>query len=654
MNNDEYLELCKKANRYSETYYTGKTYSTNKEQPEISDAQFDALIEKIKKYEKTHTPCKNSPTQKVGSDLTKGFKKVVHTHPMLSLSKKLNIKDLGDWLREIQSKIPGAKFVLEYKMDGAGLDLTYKKGILQKVVTRGDGIRGDDITDNAREIDGVLQKLPQKVDIQIRGEVIMPHSTFEKMISNGEDLKNCRASAIGAMRHKNSNDVKRFNLKFYSYYIVSGSNEETQEGDIELLQSLGFKTIRELLPTSDIKKILDYCEKMASKRKALDFDIDGMVIKINKKKNWKKLGESAVNPKWAMAYKFPNEVVTPIIKDVVFQVGRTGIIAPVAIYEPMLLCGTTVERASLHNKRIIDNLGISIGDQVEVIKSGEIIPQVRGIFKKAKRGKEIVFPKECPCCGEKTKFVGAYLYCTNRFCEDQVVGRISHWCSKSNMDIKGVGEETISLLYRHDLVKDVTDLYKLTKKQLLSLDGIQKTSAENILNSIEKSKSAGLGRVISGLGIGNLGSTISEEVAGKFGDIDSLMNCGEEKLKEVDIIGEKRAMQIVKFFNRKSTRKIIESLKKYGIILGERKAIKKSNDLKGKSFCVTGTLSVSRSDIQTRIKENGGMVSSSISSKTNYLISGVGGGSKLSKAEKLGIKIISENDFNKMLKGELK
>jgi len=645
MNNDEYIDLCKKANKYSRVYYT------NKPQPEISDAQFDAIIEKISKHEKTNKPWKNSPTQKVGSDLTKGFKKVVHTHPMLSLSKQLNLKDLDAWLKKVQSKIPGAKFVLEYKMDGAGLDLTYKNGILQKVVTRGDGIRGDDITDNAKEIDGVLQKLPKKIDIQIRGEVIMPHSTFEKMISNGEELKNCRASAIGAMRHKNSNDVKRFNLKFYSYYIVSGSTEETQEGDVKLLQELGFKTVLVLTPTNDIKKILSYCEKMASQRSILDFDIDGMVIKINKKKNWKKLGESAVNPKWAMAYKFPNEVVTPIIKDVIFQVGRTGIIAPVAIYEPMLLCGTTVERASLHNKRIIDNLGISIGDQVEVIKSGEIIPQVRGLFKKAKHGKEILFPKKCPCCGEETKFVGAYLCCTNRFCEDQVVGRISHWCSKSNMDIKGVGEETISLLYKNDLVKDVTDLYRLTKKQLLSLAGIQKKSAENILRGIEKSKTAGLGRVISGLGIGNLGSTISEEIAGKFGNIDSLMNCSEEKLKEVDIIGEKRAMQIVKFFNKKSTRKIIESLKEYGIVLGERKAIKRSDSLKGKSFCVTGTLSVSRSDIQTMIKENGGIVSSSISSKTNYLISGVGGGSKLSKAEKLGVKIISENQFNSMLKG---
>lgn len=639
MTKREYTELCAKANYFSKKYYAGDE--------KISDSKFDAMIEKIKEFEKTHKADKNSPTQKVGEDNAKGFKKVVHEYPMLSLAKVLSLKELKEWLSESESKVGICKYTLEYKMDGCGLSLIYKKGKLFKAVTRGNGIKGDDVTANVITIDGVIKQLPKKIDIEIRGEVIFPKSEFEKAIKRGEELKNCRNTASGALKLHSPKEVAKRHLRFYAYTILKYENDSQVE-DVKMLKSLGFTTVC-LFATKDKEKLIAYCDKYASKRKKLDFDIDGMVIKINLKSKQKRMGATSVNPKFAIAYKFPNEVVNPEIKDVIWQVGKTGAITPVAIYEPMLLCGTTVERANLHNYKIIKELGIAIGDTIAVVKKGEIIPQVKELISKGKCRTKISFPKRCPCCGSKTEFLGEKLYCTNDKCEDKIVGQITSWCSKKNMNIDGVSEATIKSMLDNGLIYDVADLYSLTRKDLLGLDGIKDKSASNILQAIEQSKKAGLSRVISGLCIDTIGNTIAEELAGKFKSLKNLICASEKELSDIDTIGQVKAHNIIKFF--KKNKSLINKLSHIdGMVLGEKESKKISSKLNGKSFCITGTLSLGRTEFQSKIKAYGGKPVSSISKNTDYLIAGVGGGSKLNKAEKLGVAIISESQFNELTK----
>ena len=638
-----YLKMVKKANEMSKAYYAGNDIAT--------DSEFDALVEEIKKYEKKHPDeiVKNSPTQKVGTDSTKGFKKKVHDVPMLSLNKCLNLNELENWIDTTNSKTSSKSvYTLEYKMDGCGLSLIYKNGKLNEATTRGNGIKGDVVTENAKMIDTIPQKIPVKNDIEFRGEVIFPKKEYEKAINRGEDLKNCRSVASGALKLHNPKDVKKRNLAFYGYTVINGNNK-TQEEDIKLLKKCGFQTVCVAI-TNNIKKILSTCDSMATERKKLPFDIDGMVIKVNNKKEQKKLGNSATNPKFAVAYKFPNEEVYPKIKKVKFQVGRTGAITPVALYEPQLLCGTTVKRASLHNNDIVNNkLKICIGDTVVVVKKGEIIPQVVGLKKKGTNRKPIEFPKVCPMCGMKTKYIGAKLYCVNEKCPSRVVGSISSWCSKKNMNIDGVSEATINALFENGLISDVADLYSLTKKQLLKLDGIKEKSATNIINAIEQSKSAGLSRVISGLGIDTIGNTIAEELAGKFKTLKALSCATKNELADIETIGNIKAKNIVEFF--KNNKKLVKKLYEIdGLVLGEKKMKKVSSKLNGKTFCITGTLSMSRDNFQALIKANGGIPTSNVSSKTDYLIVGVNGGSKLTKAEKLGIETITEAQFKKMVK----
>lgn len=636
-----YLKAISYANKMSKAYYEGKEI--------ISDSEFDALIERIKKYEKKHPEeiSKKSPTQKVGADSSKFFKKEAHDVPMLSLDKCLSLDELEEWLNGTNHKITKSVYILEYKMDGCGLALIYKKGKLIKAITRGNGIKGDVVTENAKMIKSIPQTIPYKRNIEIRGEVIFPRSEFKKAVANGEELKNCRNTASGALKLHDPKEVAKRNLAFYAYTVINGENK-TQTKDIDFLNKCGFNTV--LVAVSNrIEKLLAVCDKMSRKRKGLDFDIDGMVIKVNDKSMQKKLGNSATNPKYAVAYKFPNEEVYPKIKKVQFQVGKTGAITPVAIYEPQLLCGTTVKKASLHNRDIINKLKICIGDTVVVVKKGEIIPQVVGLKSKGTKRKAIEFPKTCPMCGAKTKFIGAKLFCTNENCSRRVVKNISSWCSKKNMNIDGVSNATIETLYDEGYIKDVADLYSLTKKQLLKIEGIKEKSANNILESIEASKKAGLSRVISGLGIDTIGNTIAEELAGKFKTLKNLSKASVDELSDIETVGEVKAKNIVKWFN--NNKKLVKKLMQIdGLVLSEKKAKKVSNKLKGKTFCITGTLSVTRDNFQALIKANGGIPVSSVSKNTDYLICGVGGGSKASKAEKLGVKIISEQQFNKMCK----
>lgn len=634
----KYSKAIKLANKYSKAYYLGNEI--------VSDSEFDGLMEKIKLFEKTHTPSKDSPTQKVGSDLSKGFKKILHNVPMLSLAKVLSLDELKDWLNEMKAKFPNAKYSVEYKMDGCGLDLTYKNGKLVQALTRGNGVKGDLITENAMQVLGVPHTIKTKGDIQFRGEVVMPKFEFEKALKKGEQLKNCRNTASGALKRHSPKEVANRKLKFYGYTMIQGGLI-SQTKDIKLLQSEGVFTPY-IKTTNDIKEIIKICDDFSDKRKKLDFDIDGIVIKLNLKSNWKKCGSTFVAPKYAIAYKFPNDVVTPVLKDVKWQVGKSGAITPVAIYEPQQLCGTTVERATLHNMDNINSLGICIGDEVEVIKSGEIIPQVRSLYKKGIKRIKIKAPSVCPICGAKTKMIGAKLYCTNKECSSKTIGTLQCWCAKQNMDIRGVSTNTLISLNKCGLVKTIPDLYFLTKKKLLGVEGIKSKSANNILEAIESSKTKGLSKVISGLNISDIGNTISEELAGKFPSLKALANASYDELVEIETLGEVKSKNIENFF--KHNKKLVSDLYDIdGLVLSQKKAIKKSNKLNGKKFCITGTLSVSRDKFQAIIKENGGIPVSAITNSTDYLISGVGGGSKINKADKLGIEVINEGQFNKMI-----
>jgi len=641
MNTKNYEKLVQKANIFSKAYYAGNE--------KISDSEFDAMIAQIKEFEKKHQDkiVASSPTQKVGEDSAKGFRKVTHEYPMLSLGKVLSLEELTGWFSETERKIGKCKYTLEYKMDGCGLSLIYKRGKLIRAVTRGNGIKGDDVTKNALEINGISTDLKENIDIEIRGEVIFPKSEFKKAIERGENLKNCRNTASGALKLHSSSEVAKKHLRFYAYTILKHENE-SQIKDVKMLKRFGFNTVC-LFMTNNTRKIIDYCDKYASERKKLDFDIDGMVIKINKKSKQKRMGATSVNPKFAIAYKFPNEIVSPKIKDVIWQVGKTGAITPVAIYEPMLLCGVVVERASLHNYKIIKKLRIAIGDTVAVVKRGEIIPQVKKLISPGKNRIKISFPKNCPCCKSKTKFIGEKLYCTNENCLDRVTGQITAWCSKKNMNIDGVSEATIKAMLENNIISNIADLYSLTRKDLLKLNGIKDKSASNILNAIEQSKKAGLSRVISGLGIDAIGNTIAEELAGKFKSLKNLIYANEKELSDIDTIGQVKAHNIIKFF-KKNKSLINELFHINGMVLEEKESKKISSKLNGKSFCITGALSVGRTEFQSRIKAYGGKPVSSISKNTEYLVAGIGGGIKLNKAEKLGITIISENQFNKMIK----
>lgn len=634
------------------------------DQPVISDYDFDMKLEELQELEQKHPEFydANSPTLRVGGEITKKFETSVHEFPMYSLSNSYSKTDLEDWEKRVKKLVDGeVNYTCELKYDGASISITYENGLLKNAVTRGDGIQGDDVTTNVKTIRSVPLKLkgdfPEK--FSIRGEIVLPYEGFAKLnaerVEKGEEpYANPRNTAAGSLKLQDSTEVAKRPLDCLLYNLAGRNLPiKTQFESLEKARKWGFKVPKESILAKNHAEVMEFIEYWNEHRHELPYEIDGIVLKVNNLQQQEELGYTAKSPRWAMAYKFKAEQVSTKLKKITYQVGRTGAITPVANLEPVLLAQTTVKRASLHNADQIEKLDVREGDTVFVEKGGEIIPKIIGVdfTKRDPNSEETKYLENCPECG--TKLIRsdgeAQHYCPNfRGCPPQIIGRIQHFISRKAMDIEGLGGETVALLVRNGLIENYADLYELKKEDILPLERMAEKSADNLISGIEKSKEIPFERLLFALGIRYVGETVAKKLAKHYKNIHALAASTVEELTNVDEIGERIAESVVTFFASEENQKLLQRLKEYGLQLeiSQEKLANQTNKLVGKTFVVSGVFERSREDLKKLIEDNGGKVSSSISSKTNYLVAGENmGPSKLAKAEKLGTKIISEKDF---------
>ena len=662
MNTEEKInQLREELHRHNYNYYV-------LDKPEISDYEFDMKLKELQDLEEKHPEFadENSPTLRVGGAVTKNFATVVHEQRMYSLSNSYSKEELEEWETRIKKMVDGkVEYVCELKYDGASISLTYFDGKLQRAVTRGDGIQGDDVTNNVKTIRSVPLKLkgdyPEK--FFIRGEIVLPYEGFTKMnaerVEAGEEpYANPRNTASGSLKLQDSAEVARRPLDCLLYTITGAEiGIKTQFEGLQKAREWGFKVPEQSELKKSTEEVLEYINYWDKHRHDLPYETDGVVVKVNDLRQQDELGYTAKSPRWAMAYKFKAEQETTKLEKITYQVGRTGAITPVANLAPVLLAGTTVKRASLHNADQIEKLDVREGDSVFVEKGGEIIPKIVGVdfTKRDPDSQPTKYIHHCPECGtELVRLEGEALhYCPNATgCPPQIIGRIQHFISRKAMDIEGLGGETVTLLVKEDLIENYADLYELKKEQILPLERMAEKSADNLIQGIEKSKEIPFERVLFALGIRYVGETVAKKLAKHYKSIDALATASEEELIAVEEIGERIAQSVVEFFNTESNKKTIERLKKYGVQLeiSAEKLANQTNKLDGKSFVISGVFELSRNDLKKLIEDNGGKVSSSISSKTDFLVAGENmGPSKLAKAEKLGTKMLTEKEFLKML-----
>ena len=637
--------------------------------PIISDLEFDQKLKQLQELEKAHPEFydSNSPTLRVGGEITKNFETVPHTYRMYSLENSYSKEDLEDWEKRIERMVDGnVEFTCELKYDGASISLTYEDGKLKKAVTRGDGFQGDDITANVKTIRSVPLKLkgdyPPLFDI--RGEIVLPFEGFTKMnaerIELGEEpYRNPRNTASGSLKLQDSAEVARRPLDCLLYSLAGERLPiKTQFEGLEKARQWGFKVPDAAKLAKNLDEVLEFVNYWDVHRHELPYETDGVVVKVNNLQQQEELGYTAKSPRWAMAFKFKAERVSTVLNQITYQVGRTGAITPVANLEPVELAGTIVKRASLHNADQIEKLDIREGDTVFVEKGGEIIPKIIGVDVTQRNPNTLPthYITECPeCATPLVRAEGeAQHYCPNaEGCPPQIIGRIQHFISRKAMDIEGLGGETVTLLVNNRLINNYADLYLLKEEQIIPLERMAQKSAENIINGIEASKQIPFERVLFGLGIRFVGETVAKKLAKHYKTIDALKNASEEELITVDEIGERIAQSVVSFFNSEENIETIERLKLYGVQLeiSADKLANQTDTLKGNTFVVSGVFTkVTRDELKKLIEDNGGKVSSSISSKTNYVVAGDNmGPSKKTKAESLGVAIISEDDFLQMI-----
>lgn len=636
------------------------------DQPVISDYEFDMKLKELQTLEEQHPEFHDptSPTLRVGGMVTKNFETVTHDERMYSLDNSYSKEDLMDWEKRIQ-RILGdveVQFTCELKYDGASISLTYEEGQLVRAVTRGDGFQGDDVTTNVKTIRSVPLQLQGDYapKFDIRGEIVLPFEGFAKMnaerVENGEEpYMNPRNTAAGSLKLQDSALVAQRPLECLLYSIVGKDlNITTQFEMLEKAREWGFKvpTIAKLCNTTD--EVLQFVEYWEVQRHELPYETDGVVVKVNSLRYQDELGYTAKSPRWALAYKFKAEQVSTVLNEITYQVGRTGAITPVANLQPVLLAGTTVKRASLHNADQIAKLNIREGDTVFVEKGGEIIPKIMRVdfTKRPANSQPTQYITVCPECGTPLvrKEGEAQHFCPNDTgCPPQITGRIQHFISRKAMDIEGLGSETVELLFKEGLIASYADLYTLTKEQVMPLERMAEKSAENLVNGVTASKQIPFERVLFGLGIRYVGETVAKKLARAYKHIDALMTASEGELVAVDEIGERIAQSVVEFFAQDENRQIVERLKSYGLqfSLSEAQLENQTDTLKGQTFVVSGVFeTISRNELKKLIEDNGGKVASSVSSKTSYLVAGANmGPSKRTKAEGLGVPIISETEF---------
>lgn len=634
--------------------------------PEISDKEFDDRMRELQDLEKEHPEYQddNSPTMRVGSDLNKNFTRVAHKYPMLSLGNTYSESEVTDFYDRVKKALnEDFEICCELKYDGTSISLTYENGKLVRAVTRGDGEKGDDVTDNVKTIRTIPLMLHGSYpeSFEIRGEILMPWEVFEELNREKEAREeplfaNPRNAASGTLKLQNSAIVASRKLDAYLYYLLG--EELPCDGHYENLQAAagwGFKTSEHMKKAHSLEEVFEYIRYWDTERKNLPVATDGIVLKVNSMRQQKNLGFTAKSPRWAIAYKFQAERALTRLNKVTYQVGRTGAVTPVANLDPVQLSGTIVKRASLHNADIIEGLDLHIGDMVYVEKGGEIIPKITGVDKDARSmliGEKVKFITHCPECGSKLiRYEGeAAHYCPNETsCPPQIKGKIEHFISRKAMNIDGLGPETVDMFYRLGLIKNTADLYQLTADDIKNLDRMGEKSAENIIKGIEASKEVPFERVLFALGIRFVGETVAKKIAKSFNDIDELENANLEKLINIDEIGEKIAQSILTYFANPLNRELIERLKSTGLQLYRREEDLSgyTDKLAGQSIVISGVFTHhSRDEYKELIEKNGGKNVGSISAKTSFILAGENmGPAKLEKAHKLGIKLMSEDEF---------
>lgn len=668
------LQLREEINFHNKLYY-------DKSKNIISDYEYDLKIKELIDLENSNPEFRSldSPSVKVGGKITKSFETFNHTQPMLSLSNTYSDQDLTDFDKRVKKilKVEEVDYLCELKYDGVALSISYENGLFKRALTRGDGSKGDDISNNAMTIKTLPLKLSNEVSLEVRGEGFISKSNFIKLNKDKKDKReevfsNPRNTASGSLKMQDSSVVSKRKINCFMYSLVSvDENILTQEDSLKYLRDLGFNVPDTFKRCSNIKEVKDYINHWEEKRDSLDVETDGIVIKVNNLDYQKILSNTAKSPRWAIAYKYKTESKKTKVIDIQFQVGRTGAITPVALLEPVELGGSIVKRASLHNSNEIDRLDIRINDKVFIEKGGEIIPKITRVDfnERGLKSQEFIFIKRCPSCNTELKSIEdqAIHYCPNyKKCPPQVSGRIEHFISKNAMDIEHVGPETIKGLINQKLLNDISDLYKLTYDEIIGLelkiDGENKVrslkhkSCQNIISSIHKSKNNDFSNVLFGLGIRYVGKTTAEKLAKYFKNIENIKCASFEELIHVEEIGDKIAESLVKYFSDQENLMILDNLEKSGLKLDyKEKNLVKSDKLSGKKFVISGTFeNFSRDEIKIEIEKNGGKVSKSLSSKTSFLIAGDNMGPKKKiKAEDLQIMIINENQFIKLIENEI-
>lgn len=648
-------ELTQTINYHNKRYY-------DEDSPEISDYDYDMLLRELEQLETQYPNLlkEDSPTQRVGGERAEKFSPVEHTIPMESLHDSFSYDELRDFDRRVRESVGDVSYVIEPKFDGLSVSAEYRNGVFVRGSTRGDGRVGEDITDNLAAIRSLPKRLSKPIPfLEVRGEVYMSNESFEKLLRYQEErgekpAKNPRNAAAGSLRQKDSKITAQRELNIFVFNIqrIEGAELSGHKESIDYLAQLGFPTSPFYKKLGDIEEIIREIEYIGSAREKFDFPIDGAVVKVDSFSQREELGSTAKFPRWAEAYKYPPEEKVTVLRDIEINVGRTGVLTPTGIFDPILLAGTTVSRATLHNEDFIKEKDIRVGDEVILRKAGEIIPEVVALSKRGENTVPYKMPTVCPSCGSPVvrEEGDAAVRCTNTACPAQLMRNLIHFVSRDAMDIDGLGPAVLELLADNDLVHSPADLYKLRKEDIAVLDRMGDTSAANIISAVEKSKSNDLSRLITGLGIRMVGQKAARVICAKYPSIDLLMAADESALTEIDGIGEIMAASIVNYFSLQKTRELIDELRRLGLKMTEPVADTSGGAFEGKSFVLTGTLpTMKRSEASKIIEENGGKVVSSVSKKTDYVLAGEAAGSKLDKANKLGITVISEQEFLDML-----
>lgn len=649
-------ELSEELYQYNKEYYV-------LDSPSIDDYTYDMKMNELKKLEKEFPQylSPDSPTQKVGGYAVNTFAEVKHSVQMASLQDVFSFEEVEAYFERCNNSIGKSLFVVEPKIDGLSVSLEYKDGEFIRGSTRGDGFVGEDVTANLRTIRSVPKKLNQNIPyLEVRGEVYMSRESFEELVKQQEindekPAKNPRNAAAGSLRQKNSKITAQRKLDIFVFNIqqVEGVEISSHKESLDFLKSLGFETVPGYVTVSSSDEAIERINQIADERVDYSFDIDGVVIKVDDFSKREIMGATAKSPRWAVAYKYPPEEKQTILKDIEVNVGRTGVITPVAVFESISLAGTSVSRATLHNQEFISEKDIRIGDTILVRKAGEIIPEVLKSISHSENSEPFYLPDKCPVCGTSTISCEeeSAVRCPNVDCPAQLLRNIIHFASKKAMDIEGLGPANIEQFLENKLISSVADLYELKANDLVMLERFAETSAEKLISAIENSKNAPLDRVVFALGIRNVGSETAKLLCDRFDSIDKIMSATVEELSSIDGFGEITAENVYNAFKNERTIELIERFKKYGFTMQYVSNKSEDERFKGLTFVLTGTLpTMTRDEAKSIIEKFGGKASSSVSKKTSYVLAGEAAGSKLTKAEELGLKIIDEDEFKDMIK----